>query len=420
MPSDEIVRAFKEGEDWYIHLYTLTSGFKHHHVQVVKHVGSGELRIRKVTHHRRKMGFRQSPANRHFEQDLRTGKLIDQFYDPEVHKARFARLLSESTIPPDVLTEDCKYTQVSYWTFCNGVTPSGGLKAFIHNCTTHRVPLPDGLIIRFAWNLLESLLFLYTMEGCARIRLRGPANLSDFALHFRPGSSLPDLYVADFGDSYCISHEGSMGEPLTWDISRVMFLIVALYLRSEVFRANVPIGTTSDDMHRLLVERGQQPNPPKIASLYVALDRLDARFCQGEIGFAPLGNTSRAAFPTPESYSLVPYLQAVTRLAEANAMVNGSQRDELWRRETGYNLWQQWLESEDRGVSTFDSVHEAKTQSRPCRGPFYLATVDPVTKTLIDVDESRTYHLPNMENVEEDTDLDDDDEGNVLDNELID
>jgi len=145
------------------------------------------------------------------------------------------------------------------------------------------------------------------MEGCARIRLRGPANLSDFALHFRPGSSLPDLYVADFGDSYWISHEGSMGEPLTWDISRVMFLIIALYLRSE-----------------------------------------------------------------------------------------------------------------DRGVSTFDSVHEAIPQSRPCRGPFYLATVDPVTKTLIDVDESQTYHLPNMENVEEDTDLDDDDVGNVLDNELID
>jgi len=96
------------------------------------------------------MGFRQSPGNMHFEQDLRTGKLINQFYDPEVHKARFAQLLSESTILPDVLTEDGKYIQVSYWTFCNGATPSGGLKAFMHNCTTHRVPLPDGLIYRFA------------------------------------------------------------------------------------------------------------------------------------------------------------------------------------------------------------------------------------------------------------------------------
>lgn len=353
MRPDQIVRAFKEGEDWYIHLYTLDSNSKHNYVQVVKHVESGELRIRKVSYHRRKMGFRQSPANIHFEEDLNASKLIDQVYDPSVHNARFAQLLSESTILPEVQTEDCKYTQVSYWTFCNGVTPRGGLRSFMNNCTAQHTPLPDGLIIRFAWNLLESILFLYTMED-VKIRLQDVQDISDLTLHFRPGQSLPDLYVADFGDSYWVSRDGSASQdPNRWDIPRVMFIIVFLYLKSEAIRSNAPLQTSLIEMHQFLVARGSEPNAPKLAVLLSALDRINRQFNSGEIGFVPTGNS---VYTFPEDYSLVPYLQAVTRFAENNALQEDLNAINVWKGLTGYYQWQHLVTGNGKGVLTFESL----------------------------------------------------------------
>ncbi|KAM7187530.1 hypothetical protein V8F33_011177 [Rhypophila sp. PSN 637] len=204
-PQFNIARAFKDCEEVALHVATLEGPNEHYNVQIVKHVGSGTLLVRKTTHTRRQVGYNLTEAQAHFNKDIMAAQYISEAYDADQSNARFVQL---------------------YASFCNGTMVDGGLERFMDRCNESGVSLPDGLIIRFAWNMLESLFFLYTLPT-QRLRLANDNSLGDLPLHFRPGNDLPDLYIANFGDSERIPVEGSRAAEGgdEWDIPRVKLMI---------------------------------------------------------------------------------------------------------------------------------------------------------------------------------------------------
>ncbi|KAK4214262.1 hypothetical protein QBC37DRAFT_373154 [Rhypophila decipiens] len=376
-PQFNIARAFKDCEEVALHVATLEGPNEHYNVQIVKHVGSGTLLVRKTTHTRRRVGYNLTEAQAHFNKDIMAAQHISEAYDADQSNARFAQLYAVNTIQPDMIRHGSKLTLVSYWSFCNGAMVDGGLERFMDRCDESGVSLPDGLIIRFAWNMLESLFFLYTLPT-QRLRIANDNSLSDLPLHFRPGNDLPDLFVANFGDSERIPVEGSRtaegGDE--WDIPRVKLMINYLYHRSET------------------IQRTRR----RCKSCNKMLNDLDSDFDAGKIGFPPLDGATFA----PADFSILPYLQTVIRFANRHAMHTCPEGSNVWKQLSG---WEKWEKS---GIPTFESIYA--TRREKLRGPWYVALVDKNTNELVGLDENKTYHTPKNESIDEDTDYESDDE----------
>ncbi|KAM7219076.1 hypothetical protein V8F06_005514 [Rhypophila decipiens] len=356
-PQFNIARAFKDCEGVALHVATLEGPNEHYNVQIVKHVGSGTLLVRKTTHTRRRVGYNLTEAQAHFNKDIMAAQYISEAYDADQSNARF----------------------------CNGAMVDGGLERFMDRCDESGVSLPDGLIIRFAWNMLESLFFLYTLPT-QRLRIANDNSLSDLPLYFRPGNDLPDLYIANFGESDRIPVEGSRAAEGgdEWDIPRVNLMINYLYHRSETIRHRNAGRRLRRDTggHMPLLRLGGKEDATPLQKLYKMLNDLDSDFDAGKIGFPPLDGTTFA----PADFSILPYLQTVIRFANQHALHTCPEGSNVWKQLSG---WEKWEKS---GIPTFESIHA--TRREKLRGPWYVALVDKNTNGLVSLDENKTYHTP--------------------------
>ena len=191
------------------------------HAQLVWHIPSQQLRVRKVPHRRLKQPYRPDT-----DVELKVFNHLSMASPIPDINPRIAKLISQSNIRriPQYPGDPIKWTPVSYWEYYNG----GELGDFLNDSGTN---LSLTVVARFLHQILQSLEFCYKAGV-----IHQDLNSGNIWIHWENGDeskgALPDFYLGDFGLSTILDERKAASPPLpalqawanklNWDIPRLI------------------------------------------------------------------------------------------------------------------------------------------------------------------------------------------------------
>ena len=327
-------RAFKS-----LYMATMSSG-SHNTGQLVMLCNSKRIIFRKAP--KRAQSIREKED---FDNEIKViQELTDSALARPVYAPHFVKLLSVATVinPFEVVPRQHK---VSYWEYADG----GMLQRFIDNAKSKGDPIPQWFILRYAYQMLETLEFMYTLpNGPMAHRDLHPGNV---VLHFGSAENKkPDFLMLDFGSAARIVDSAAN---TCWDVPSVLEAIADM----------------ADNNYGDLVS---PYNGLPIACVFRALRNLD--------------NYHRHTFATD-----LPSLVAVCRLAKVSETMlldaeDGKEFDIFGlsaRRTLDGKMYKEPRTHSDRTIAL-------STKDVP--GPWYLGTVTEGTWNIADIELSQVYH----------------------------
>ncbi len=271
-------------------------------------------------------------------QELTVSAEARPVYDPQ-----FVKLLGVATVinPFEVVPRQHK---VSYWEYADG----GMLQRFIDNAKSRKEPIAQWFILRYTFQMLETLEFMYTLpNGPMAHRDLHPCNV---VLHFGSvENKKPDFLMVDFGSAARIDASPNTN----WDVPSILEAIATM---------------AGEDYGDLMNPYNGLP----IACVFRALRNLDDHFTY----------TFSTTLP-----SLVPICRLAkvseTMLLEAG---DGAEFDVFRlsvRRSREGKMYKEPRTHSDRTIAL-------STKDVP--GPWYLGTVTEGTWDIADIELSQVYH----------------------------
>lgn len=335
----KFAHLFEEGGNSYLFAGRLGSGC-FSHAQQVWHVGSGEIKVRKVRHHKLDSVDVQVPDN-----EVRIASILAKAKPIRGSTPRIAKLLTHSDIPNLPTDPKESWTRVSYWDFYNG----GELDRFIR--AYGRNPIPLAIVTRFTRQMLESLDFCHKANV-----IHGDVNTANVWVHWEKNAQLPDFYLGDFGLSGTIDEINERSTSLgmivkSWDIPTVRSHISQMLLKGAV----LPAGP--DDV--------MQGCPP-LAEVVDQIDKLDASVRSEQASGALIGK-----------YPSLAKVVKLAREAEFYSLQKDGGRVNYRAPHKGH------IAKAGKVTPQYYDDEEALLQARRVNGPWYVAKVDTRNHTVV-------------------------------------
>ncbi|KAK0667892.1 kinase-like domain-containing protein [Cercophora samala] len=389
--------VFKDVTGQYLFIRPLGTGVSCQ-AQLVRHLPTGEYRVRKVLHRRVPIG-EELPRNIRYTVDADIQAII-QFNNEaaivdllqkstERNQPKIATLYSHST---QVDEKKRKYTRVSYWSLSNG----GDLDSFLADYQYH---LPRPFILRFLSQILTTLQHLYT---ACHDRL-GPIVHNDLhagniLLHYPSNapSPIPEFHLIDFGLATPLSPAfiaddndfllPTPGNPPDWDVPRVLRIVDKLL-------------ATWPEEHRAFLHSGGDP----IGSAYRLLLDLDRRFQD-----LLLQHRRHIHETTDLSQRLtLPDLRPVIGYVNSSLATLDPQGVEMRGHQLVSQAYLNFCEPEFRAPMTYSKLNEIG-HAKGLPGPWHIGYLDPDRNyqvlDLLAVGNKETFHRPNEDNTNSDSD----------------
>lgn len=348
---------FKDGDDLYLFADRLGDGF-FNHAQLVWHVKSGEIRVRKVM----RLSVRPDDVGVP-DQEVKIMSILAKASHVPGVTPRIAKLLSHSDVPSTTATpaESVTWTRVSYWEFYNG----GELRSLIK---AYGKTIPPAIISRFACQVLESLEFCYNANV-----VHGDLHAANVWVHWKGNTQMPDFYLGDFGISETIDdineRSATFGMSFkSWDIPDVCDNIWQMLSGGSASLAD-----------RETIVGGAGP----LSTVYAELKRLNGLVTQD----------MESATPIEKLPSLVDAIR-MAREAESH----------FYRTDGDWANFRAVYEDQISRATTLKPLlyddEEAPLQALLVRGPWYVARVDPGTFSVAHcgiVSHNRSEGLPDAD-----------------------
>lgn len=340
---------FVNGEDRYLFVNHLARGAQSHVQLVVKVSGPiGELLIRKVTMYRLKSSVLPYEDNElmavlHLQEQAQKADL-----QPNIISIYSFQDVESSPVP--TCHSRCIH-RVSYMRYYNG----GSLTQLFESYKSRGQIVPRPLIRHLVWQVTQSLHFMYSLD---RHVLHYDLEMRNIFVNFEDNSNVLDFYIGDFGSAVI--------GPFTSD--------------------SVDSLRDIQSLHRIVIRFLKCPS--NAISLEPSEDEFESLLQNW------ISKLHRLTFPeSPYSRStVIPDLTEL--LDDMNALPAPVPR--IRRVPAGLSL------------PLCHDTREEALNVRRVHGPWYVAEVwnDNTTRLpeIVGVDESRTYHRPNLGNSESDTD----------------
>jgi hypothetical protein len=369
-PNVRFAHAFKQGNDNYLFMQRLGSG-SNNEAQLVKHVQTGEVVVRKVSSRRLTPEEASKPDN-----EITMRKYLSQAGPVEGSQPRLAQLISYSDIP--VRTESPKLSRVSYWKFYNG----GDLYSLTK---FYRFKVPLTLVARYIHQIMDSLNYMHKAGV-----VHGDLNSGNIWLHWEDdqdeGNVMPDFYLGDFGQSFIAADQETDKSPprntsysssamlldpeVGWDVPSVIFHANKMisgygwgrnYPWETVLRMLGPLGPVFQELRRLEEE---------------------VEMCQHEpvAAIPDLTNIVKMARDAEEALSkeeLIDYTRLIERKTRCQSKATAGPLYHLTLTRALNTTW--------------------------VFGPWFIATVNPITQQVISIHYT-PHHRPNAADANSDSD----------------
>ncbi|KAK4202140.1 kinase-like domain-containing protein [Triangularia verruculosa] len=386
--------VFKDTTGQYLFICPLGTGATCR-ADLVRHIGTGEYRVRKVLHRRVTTG-KELPRSTRYTLDPEI-KAIIQFNNEvaivdllqksaEGKQVKIPTLVSHST---HVDERKGKYSRVSYWSLSNG----GDLDSFILD---YDWIIPRPFILQFLSQILTTLHHLYTAhhDSLGPI-IHNDCHAGNILLHYPNGQTrVPEFHLIDFGLATPLSRAPiaekndfllpTPGKPVDWDIPGVLNTLDKL------------LATWPPQYQSFLRSRG---DPVGVA--YHLLSDLDRRFQNLVLRHSKYTNAAR---DLPQHLTL-PDLRPVIDFVNSSPVTSDFEGVEM----KGFTLHSETyrdmcdpVSSIPRAYYTVDEIQH--TTDLP--GPWHIGRLDKRGRVLdlLAVQKKDTFHRPNEGNDNSDTD----------------
>lgn len=347
---------FVDGKDQYLFAGNLASGSQCQAQLVVKVAPqAGELLIRKVTIHRLDPSMLMSE-----DHELMAASHLQEEEEAQRRHAqpKIVRLYSVNNVEScPRRTRHSRYVhRVTYMRYYNG----GTLEQLLDSYERRRQLIPRPLIRHLAWQVMQSLHFMYSLDSPV---LHMDLEMRNIFVHFENDSNSPDFYVGDLGSSIIGPVAAGRKEVNLLDDIQSLYRTVVRLLSCPITMATWRLfKSPADGLESLLQDW---------------LSKLYGVAFPG--GPGSRGTALPDLTPLLEEITAIPAL--VPRIRRAPAMLS---------------------------LPLCHETREAALNVRHVHGPWYSAKFRKNVTTglieIIEVDESRTYHRPNRYNSESDTD----------------
>lgn len=395
---------FKDGTDNYLFIRHLGAGVSCH-TQLVRHLESGQVRVRKVLHRRLPLGHEMVGPTRigrggeagpddQFTNDARIANILASHALNRAIILRVPAVLSDATIPdPD----SGKTSRVSYWSFCNG----GDVGDFAQECRESGAVVPQGLVFRFLRQVLETLHFMYT--GLPHPLIHGDLNSGNILLHLAPGNAAPDFHVVDFGTATWGQHINSLQDIPRSDLDDIMRILVGELMELTLDRHQRGVAAGILSIEYMLNHDTTNP----ICVAYQMLARLDHKF---RVHLADYKTAPSGALALPDLTEVLRYVtdQSVLSLPQLILDLEG-------RNNAIQGIFRRRIDEANNPPPKLYPTMSGILQARNVPGPWYAARVK-ASGELVSVDRER-HHRPNEDNAGYETDenwCDEDSEAETL------
>ncbi|KAK4649837.1 hypothetical protein QC762_704650 [Podospora pseudocomata] len=388
---------FKDTTGQYLFIRELGTGVSCR-AQLVRHLPTGEYRVRKVLHRRVPIG-EDLPRNIRYTVDADIQAII-QFNNEtaivdllqksgERDQLKIAALYSHSTHADE---KKKKYSRVSYWSLSNG----GDLDSFLADYQ-HHIPRP--FILQFLSQMLTTLQHMYT---ACHDRL-GPMVHNDFhagniLLHYPSDarSPIPEFHLIDFGLATPLSLASiaddndfllpEPGNPPVWDIPRLLRVVDKLLV-------------TWPEEYRAFLHSGGDP----IGIAYRLLLDLDRRFqyiLQEHRRYVYETKDFSQRLTLPDLRPVIEYVNNCRAILDSDGVET---RDHPLCSQT-------YMRISDAKLAAPQTYSELETiaHTKDLPGPWHIGYLDPERNyqvlDLLAVGNKDTFHRPNEDNENSDTD----------------
>lgn len=225
---------FLDGEDGYVYLTTLGYG-RASQAQLVLHIPTCELRVRKVSHFH---------LDREATEIEDSEKLLFSLQEQAIKQGvqpHISYLYSASDVPAaGTKAEDCElWSRISYSKYYNGGTVGDLYRAYVNMAQA----IPSTTIWRLMTQLLDALHFVST---CGEGILHADVRDENIFLHYEGAKGAnPDFYLGDFGNA----EHGSLADPTRYgnDVKNLIF-----YLHRWLMVCPVPDPSERDRLWKYL------------------------------------------------------------------------------------------------------------------------------------------------------------------------
>ncbi|KAK0747336.1 hypothetical protein B0T21DRAFT_405974 [Apiosordaria backusii] len=388
--------VFKDVTGQYLFIRQLGTGVSCR-AQLVRHLTTGEYRVRKVLH--RRVGTGQVlPRSTRYTPDADIQAIIQ--FNNEVaivdllqrnvnhNSLKVSTLLSQST---QVDERKGKYSRVSYWSLSNG----GDLESFIEN---YGYPIPRPFILQFLSQTLTTLHQLYTAchDRLGPI-IHNDCHAGNILLHYPNAQTvIPEFHLIDFGLATPLSPAfiaddndfllPTPGNPPDWDIPRLLTSLDKL------------LATWPPEYEAFLRSQGDP-----IGTAYRLLLDLDRRFQN-------LLEQHRQYIDQTRDYSqrlTLPDLRPVIEYVNNCPLTRDFYGEEMKGHQLYSQAYRTLCDPNFTIPQTYNTLDEiGHTKDLP--GPWHIGYLDPGRNhqllDLLAVGNKDTFHRPNEDNENSDTD----------------